>query len=297
MDIKNLNTFIQVAELGSFTQAAEKLGYSQSTVSFQIRQLEQELGVSLFDRINHTIALTDKGREMLQYAHSINKLAGDMLKTARGEQEVRGQVRIAIADSLCSWLLSERFAAMHRRYPGITLQVIPAGTEEMFRLLNRNEADLVFTLDNHIYHRDYVIVDEEQVGVHFVAAADSPLRGQRLTPEEIVKEPFLLTEKGMSYRRLMDEEFAKRNLEVEPILESGNTELLCTLIGQGMGIGCLPDYVTRQGVEEGSLCYLTVEGLQTEIWKQLFYHRDKWVSPQMQIVMEYLTGRITESLG
>ena len=290
MDIKNLNTFIQVAELGSFTQASEKLGYSQSTVSFQIRQLEQELGVSLFDRIHHTIALTDKGREMLQYAHSINKLAGDMMKAAQGEQEVRGLVRIAIADSLCSWLLSERFAAMHHRYPGITLQVIPAGTEEMIRLLNRNEADLVFTLDNHIYHRDYVIVDEEQVGIHFVAAADSPLCGRVLTPEEIVQEPFLLTEHGMSYRRMMDEELAKRNLEVEPILVSGNTELLCTLIGQGMGIGYLPDYVTQEGVEQGKLCRLEVTGLQVDMWKQLFYHRDKWVSPQMQIVMEYLGG-------
>lgn len=291
MDIKNLNTFIQVAELGSFTQAAERLGYSQSTVSFQIRQLEQALGVSLFDRISHTIALTDKGREMLQYAHNINKLVGDMEKAARGQREIRGLVRIAIADSLCSWLLGERFAAMHVRYPGITLQVIPAGTEEMFRLLNRNEADMVFTLDNHIYHRDYVIVDEEQIGVHFVAAADSPLRGRKLTPEEIATAPFLLTEKGMSYRRLMDEQMAARNLEVNPILASSNTELICRLVAQGMGVGYLPDYVTQPGIRRGELCYLEVEDIHVEIWKQLFYHRDKWVSPQMKIVMEYLTEK------
>jgi len=291
MDIKNLNSFIQVAELLSFTQAAEKLGYSQSTISFQIKQLETELGVSLFDRINHTIALTDKGREMLAYAHEIIKLVGDMENTASGEQEVRGLVRIAIAESLCNWLLSERFAALHTDYPGITMKIIAADTEEMFRLLGRNEADLVFTLDNHIYHRDYVLVDEAQIGVHFVTAADSPLCGRVLTAADIVNEPFLLTERGMSYRRLMEEQLAKRNLEVTPILESGSTDLLCRLAEQGMGIAYLPDYVTEQGVREGRLRYLNVKDIHVEIWKQLFYHRDKWVSPQMKIVMEYLTKK------
>jgi len=291
MDIKNLNTFVQVAELLSFTQAADKLGYSQSTVSFQIRQLETELGVSLFDRINHTIALTDKGREMLQYAHDIIKLTEDMSKVASGEQQVGGLVRIAIAESLCNWLLSERFAALHTDYPGITMKIIAADTEEMFRLLGRNEADLVFTLDNHIYHRDYVLVDEEQIGINFVTASDSPLCGRVLSPEVMVDQPFLLTEKGMSYRRLMEEQLAKRNLEVTPILESGSTDLLCRLAEQGMGVAYLPDYVTEQGVKEGRLSRLQVDGIQVEIWKQMFYHRDKWVSPQMKIVMEYLTKK------
>ena len=277
MDIKNLNTFVQVAELLSFTQAADKLGYSQSTVSFQIRQLETELGVSLFDRINHTIALTDKGREMLQYAHDIIKLTEDMGKVASGEQQIGGLVRIAIAESLCNWLLSERFAALHTDYPGITLKIIAADTEEMFRLLGRNEADLVFTLDNHIYHRDYVLVDEEQLKVNFVAAAGSPLCGKRLRAKDLVNEPFL--------------QLAKQNLEVTPILESGSTDLLCRLAAQGMGVAYLPDYVTEAAVKEGRLQYLTVEDVEIEIWKQMFHHRDKWVSPQMKIVMEYLTKK------
>ena len=289
MDMKNLATFIQVAELLNFTQAADKLGYSQSTVSSQIRQLETELGVSLFDRIGHTIALTEKGRTMLRYAHEIIKLTDEMEKTASGQQAVRGQVRIAIAESLCNLLLSERFAALHRDYPGITLEIIPAGTEEMLRLLNRNEVDLVFTLDSHIYHRDYVIVDEEKVGVDFVVSADSPLLGRSLSLEELSRQDFLLTEKGMSYRRIMEEQLAARNLELTPILESGNTDLLCRLVGQGLGIAFLPDYVTDKAVREGSLGYVMAEDIHVEIWKQLFYHRDKWVSPQMRIVMDYLS--------
>ena len=69
MEIRNLMSFIQVAELNSFTKAADVLGYSQSTVSFQIKQLETELDCLLFERINHTITLTERGKELLSYAH------------------------------------------------------------------------------------------------------------------------------------------------------------------------------------------------------------------------------------
>ncbi len=87
MDVKNLNTFIYVAELGSFTRAAERLNFSQSTVSFQIRQLETELGFPLFERINHTVVLTQKGREVLLYAHQIRKLTEEMKENNFSESQ------------------------------------------------------------------------------------------------------------------------------------------------------------------------------------------------------------------
>ena len=74
MEIRNLITFVHVAELNSFTKAAKLLGYSQSTISFQIKQLETELNCLLFERINHTITLTEKGREVLEYAQKVSHL-------------------------------------------------------------------------------------------------------------------------------------------------------------------------------------------------------------------------------
>lgn len=109
MDIRTLKTFIYVAELASFTKAAEALGYSQSTVSFQIKQLESELDAKLFERIHHTVTLTDRGREVLPYAHQINQLARDMEAAARVEPTISGHIRLAMADSLCSTLLGARF--------------------------------------------------------------------------------------------------------------------------------------------------------------------------------------------
>ena len=71
MELRNLITFIHVAELGSFSKTAETLGYSQSTISFQIKQLEEELDCLLFDRINHTVRLTERGHQLISYAHQI----------------------------------------------------------------------------------------------------------------------------------------------------------------------------------------------------------------------------------
>ena len=90
IDTKNMETFIQVAELCSFTKAAKKLGYSQSTVSFQIRQLEEMLNVRLLERINHTVALTEAGRKVLNYAHRLEQLTVDMEKELRPQPSVSG---------------------------------------------------------------------------------------------------------------------------------------------------------------------------------------------------------------
>ena len=93
MDIKGLEIFIEVAELGSFTKAGDKLGYSQPTISFQIKQLEKELGVSLFDRIGHTVSLTDAGRDALRYAQNICHLSREMLLDTIWAYEYRSDIR------------------------------------------------------------------------------------------------------------------------------------------------------------------------------------------------------------
>ena len=109
MDLKNLMTFIHVAELNSFTRAGQKLGFSQSTVSFQIRQLEKELGTQLFERINHTVVLTEKGREVLNYAHQVSRLTQELDSSLKSQEGISGTIRLAMADSLCDSLLKEGF--------------------------------------------------------------------------------------------------------------------------------------------------------------------------------------------
>lgn len=287
MDLKNLQTFIQVAELGSFTKAARRLGFSQPTVTFQIKQLEEELDVRLFERVRRTVTLTEQGRRVLERAYQMAQLTQELARDLHTAEEVTGHIHLVMADSLVE-LLGPAFRDFWRDWPGIRLKITTAGTEEMFRLLNHNEADLVMTLDSRVYNAEYVIVHEEKVTAHFAAPADSPLSERGTVPiEEMLEQPFLLTEKGMSYRRLLDQRLAARSLEIVPMLETGDVALICRLMAQGAGCSFLPDYATREGVEAGQLARVAVEGFEVEVWKQLLCHRDKWLSPQLRAVMEY----------
>ena len=109
MELRNLNTFIQVVEFGSFTKAAEQLGYSQSTVSFQIKQLEEELGCLLFERINHTITLTERGKELVAYAHQVQTLTEEFKENIDNEKELNGHIHVVTPDSICEDMINSNY--------------------------------------------------------------------------------------------------------------------------------------------------------------------------------------------
>lgn len=291
MDLRGLEIFIEVAELGSFTRAGERLGYSQPTISFQIKQLEKELGISLFDRIGHTVSLTQEGQEALRYAQRICNLSREMTLGAQQNRSITGLVRLGMADSLCSPLIAREFRRFRENYPGISLQIFDAGTGELFRMLDHNEVDLVCTMDSRVFDTSYISASEESIGAHFVVSSRNPLaQRERVRVEELPDLPFLLTEKGMSYRRLMDEKLAARSLEVRPVLETARADLICELVAEDMGISFLPDYVTETAVQQGTVTRLEVEDFQVVVWKQLLYRRDKWLSGPMQAVIGHLSA-------
>lgn len=287
MDIKNLDTFIAVSELQSFTKAAEKLGYSQSTISFQIRQLEAEVGVALLDRINRTVALTDAGSRFLKTAYEIRGVLHQFQRELSGSDQVSGHVRLAAPSSLCSGIIEKVYLEIQRRYPEITLEIIEADTPEMFRLLDHNEVDLVCTLDFHIYHTGYAILCEKEIEARFVASSAHPLAGKKqIQMNELLEEAFLLTEKNMSYRKLLDDRLAEDAMEISPKLTSGNTALLASLVAKNAGISFLPEYVVRPYEEEGSIACLDVQADPCYLWIQLLHHKDKWLSDAIKITAE-----------
>ena len=289
MELRNLITFIHVAELGSFTKSAEQLGYSQSTVSFQIKQLEDELGCLLFERINHTITLTQRGHELVSYAHRVRTLTEEFKENLEEEQKCSGNIHIVTPDSLCDAMISRNYIEFHEMYPDISIKFTTADTSVMFDMLDHNEADVIITLDSHSYHKDYVIVKEEPVSMHFVANPKSKFAGvKNLSIKDIANEPFVLTEYGQGYRKVFDKELAKKSLEITPILEIGRTDMITALIAQDNVISFLPDFVTKEQVKSGKLCYLDVCDMNVEIWKQLIYHKNKWMSKVLKILINYI---------
>ena len=290
MDLQSLNIFIQVAELNSFTHAAEKLGYSQPTISFQIKQLEKELGVQLFDRVGHTVSLTEAGKSALHYAQSICQLSQEMVMGDK-KYDVNGIVRIAMAESLVNPLIATTFSDIKSKYPQLSINIMTGMTAELFDLLNHNEVDLICVLDSPVRDTSYIVVNEEEINVHIVVSKNNPLATKKnIKIDDLLSQSFILTEKGMSYRRLFDEEMAKNKIEILPILEMSNPKSICNLVKEDLGISFLPDFVTNKAVEEGSIVRLHVKGLDIKIWKQLLYHRDKWVNSQMKALIQHLSN-------
>ena len=105
MELRNINTFLHIAELRSFSRTARQLGYSQSAVSSQIAQLEAELGAPLFDRVGKTVRLTDAGQTFLGYARTLLVTAQQAQAALQPTRQISGSLRIALADSVCSTFL------------------------------------------------------------------------------------------------------------------------------------------------------------------------------------------------
>ena len=289
MELRNLITFIHVAELGSFTRAADQLGYSQSTISFQIKQLEEELDCLLFERINHTITLTERGRELVSYAHRVRALTDDFKESLTKDEGCSGHIHIVTPDSVCEEIIYSHYIDFHKRYPNISVKFTTADTSVMFDMLDHNEADVIITLDSHSYRRDYVIAKEEPLSMHFVASADSKFAKRRgLRMQDIAAEPFILTEYGQGYRRVFDKELAKKSLDITPVLEIGRTDIITRTLAKSDMISFLPDFVTRELMQKGELCYLDITDMDVDIWKQLIYHKNKWMSKSLKTFIDYI---------
>ena len=125
--------------------------------------------------------------------------------------------------------------------------------------------------------------------MHFVASSKSKFAGVKgLSIKDIVNEPFILTEYGQGYRRVFDKELAKRSLDITPVLEIGRTDIITTTVANSDMISFLPDFVTKPLIDSGELIYIDVCDMNLEIWKQLIYHKNKWISKSLKTVIEYI---------
>ena len=147
MELRNINTFLHIAELHSFSRTARQLGYSQSAVSSQIAQLEAELGAPLFDRVGKTVRLTDAGQTFLGYARTLLATAQQAQAALQPARQISGSLRIALADSVCSTFLPGLLKRYHALCPQVELVLCTATADGMLQMLGTNQIDLAYTLD------------------------------------------------------------------------------------------------------------------------------------------------------
>ena len=190
---------------------------------------------------------------------------------------------MALADSVCSTFLPDLLQRYHALCPQVELVLRTATDDEMLQMLGSNQIDLAYTLDKPLLQPSFVLAVDEPEPICVVAPAGHPLAGQaEVTLQELAGQEFLLTERGMSYRDALDQCMAAQGLAIKPFLELGSASLLCQMVEHGMGLSFLPEYIVQNALAAGTLARLNVPTCRVEMRRQLFYHKDKWLTPQMK---------------
>ena len=289
MEIRNLITFVRIAEVRNFSKTAEQLGYSQSAVTMQIKQLEAELQVQLFERIGKKAKLTQAGQRLLPYALDILSAAGKAESIAREPEQISGKLRIGTCESYVISVLPPVFMEMGERCPGVEISTHTAPVPDLIDMLRQNDIDILYFLDEKLYFPEWIKVMEQPENIYFVSSSSSPLARMKKIPiSRLVEEPLYLTEKGISYRYAMEQTLAAAGYELHPRLEVGNTDVITRFMLKNKGISFLPEYVVKDDVAEGRLAILDTECPRIVMWSQLAYHRNKYVTPQMALFLELM---------
>lgn len=282
MELRQITTFVRVAQLDSFSKAAESLGYSQSAVTVQIRQLEEELDTRLFDRMGKKITLTDRGKLFLEGAYEVLQRVNKLQRSVEEGGELRGDLRLGTIESLCLTKLPPILLEFCRLHPKVSVRITIGSPEELIEGMEHNHLDLIYILDDPRYNNNWEKLMEREEEVVFVTAAASPLAGRSLALTDLVDEPFLLTEKDANYRRALDQRLAFRGMELEPFLEISDTKFILKMLEAGRGVSFLPRFVLEEPVAQGRLAVLDVADCRTVMYRQIFCHREKWRTREME---------------
>lgn len=293
MEIRNLITFVRIAEVQNFSKSAEQLGYSQSAVTMQIKQLEDELHTQLFERIGKQVRLTQAGERLLPYALDILNLIRKAENIEQEPERIFGKLRIGTCESYVISILPPVIMEFGEICPHVEISTHTALVPDLFQMLRQNDIDILFFMDQRIYFPEWVKVSEQPEKIFFVASSNSVLAGKKhISIERLLQEPLYLTEKGISYRYAMEQSLAAKGYELHPFLEVGNTDVITRFLLKNKGISFLPEYVVRDYLKDGRLTVLDTECDEIVMWSQLVYHRNKCVTPQMNLFIELMLKHI-----
>ncbi len=287
MELREIRTFLEVADLKSFCRAAEKLKYSQAAVTVQIKQLEKELNVHLFDRIGKQTTLTHEGEMFYQYASEIMRNVAYARNALGQSSELTGRLVIGTIESICSTLFPLLIREYHHRYPGVNINIVVDSPGALLNMMNSNQVDMVYFLDRRMYDAKWVKILEKPEEIIFAASKDHIFAKETgLTIDQVITQPLILTEKDASYRFILEQYLASDDKKLHPFLEIGNTEFIIKLLKQNEGISFLPEFTIKKDMELGSLTALSMKEFHLRTWRQIVYHKDKWLSREMKAFME-----------
>lgn len=240
MEFRPLRAFVEVVRQGGFSQAAKTVFATQSTVSKAVKQLEDELGLPLLDRIGHRSVLTAAGEVV--YRRGLKLLADrdDLLAEideVRGLK--RGVLRLGLPPVGSSTLFAPLFAVYRQRYPGIDIRLVEHGSDKLEDVLRAGEIDLAGTLLPVSEDFDWVPVRREPL-VALLPAKHRLSRKGAVSFAELKDIPFILFDSGFALHRIVLDGCRRAGFEPTVVARSSQVDFMIELVGAGLGVVFLP---------------------------------------------------------
>lgn len=287
MDFDQLHTFLEIVRLGSFSRAAESCFRSQPAVSAQIRQLEEELGTRLFDRVASRVALTNAGKRFSEYARDMV----DLRRRAQQEmQEMnsvpKGELVIGANEATCLYILPAVFAQFKKSYPDVQISIFRThGAQVVQRVLENS-------LDFGIAHLPVQDKRLERVVIHsdelcLLLPATHALKGAPVPPEALTPYPLLLP-KGGRTRGILDEFLLPVREQVQISMELESSEMMKRFVQAGLGISFIARSYVQAEVKAGALRLESLKG-RPGVQLGLVYRKDKPLSRAALAFIEVAT--------
>jgi DNA-binding transcriptional LysR family regulator len=296
VELRQVETFRAVAEELSFSRAAAKLGYVQSSVSAQVSTLERELGVPLFDRLGRKIALTNAGEVMFAYSGKLLALAEQtreaVVDVGAGSGEVTGSLTVSAPETLLTYRLPKLLTLFHERHPKVRLSVRPSAIGRLVgsarRAIEEGKVDVAFVLDEPLGERaqsadlavETLVAEEVSVVAptsHALASSSAvlvhDLRGETvLLPEA--------PESGCAYRGQFERQLGSAGVVPPEMMEFQSIEAVKQCVAAGMGVSVLPSVAVDAELKVGTLAALRWSE-PFEVLTQMSWHEARWMSPAL----------------
>ncbi|MFV1861563.1 LysR family transcriptional regulator [Bacillus amyloliquefaciens] len=286
MELKQLITFITAAEHVNFTLTAKMLNYAQSSVTSQIKSLEEEIGTPLFERLGKRLFLTEAGKTFKSYAEKIIALTEEAKMAANQARETTGTLKIGATESQCTYRLPPIIKEFKQAFPQVKLIFKPyISNEQAKEQLLQGQLDITFILDvnrsEDALHVESLIQDE----IKMVAANDHPFPADSPAAlKDLQNETLLLTEDGCSYRTLFENTLHDAGVYPNK-LEFVSIEAIKQCVMAGLGIGLLPEMTVKDDIAAGRMKELNWQN-ECPVFTQLAWHKDKWMSAPLKAFID-----------
>lgn len=249
--------FYTVAKSGSLTKAAEELYISQPAVSRSIKQLETQLGVTLFTRTHRGMVLSAHGGKVIfdEVERALSLLNDAENRLQEMNQFATGHIRIGASDTIFQYFLTDKIVEFHDRFPGVKIELVADLTPDTIEKLKTDKIDVAFVnlpieQDDalQLYGNCMRLTDVFIAGEKYANLAD-----QSLTLADLKKYPLIMMDENTVARRSLNNFLTSLGTSLSPAVEVGSWELMKGLVQKGMGIGIVPKEYATQMLQDGTL--------------------------------------------